>query len=278
MSADRAMHKLSVIVVAMNEERNIERCLRSVQWADEIVVVDAFSTDRTAEISRRLKATVVHRAWDGYAPQKLFALSKASHSWVLLVDADEEVTPELHREIEDVLSTDPNFDGYRIARKSFFMGQWMKHGGWYPGYQLRFFLKEKASIPQRPVHEGVEVDGSVEKLQSPLNHFTYYSLSQYLAKLNDYTSLDVMNRLNEKKQGSVHWFNFVLNPVSVFLRMYFVLSGFRDGFRGFLLAWYSSFYKLLLLAKVWEFQTAERRGQELPPVTSDALNSIKRLT
>jgi glycosyltransferase involved in cell wall biosynthesis len=272
------MQKLSVIIVTLNEERNIERCLRSVQWADEIIVVDAFSTDRTVELCRRLNANVIQRSWEGYAPQKQFALSIASRAWVLLVDADEEVPPELHREIESVISMQHNCNGYEIARKSFFLGQWMKHGGWYPGYQLRLFLKATASIPQRPVHEGVEVQGTVGKLRNPLNHFTYYSLSQYLAKLNDYTSLDVMNRLNNKRHRTVRWFNFIINPFSVFVRMYFVLTGFKDGFRGLLLAIYSSFYKLLLLAKVWEYETAAQRGQQPPSVTSETLNSIKRLS
>lgn len=272
------MQKLSVVVITFNEERNIERCLRSVQWADEIIVVDAFSTDRTVEICRHLKANVVQRAWEGYAPQKLFALSMASNTWVLLVDADEEVPPELHREIEGAISAQQNCNGFKIARKSFFLGQWMRHGGWYPGYQLRLFLKTKASIPRRPVHEGVEVLGTVSTLQNPLNHYTYYSLSQYLTKLNDYTSLDVMNRLNDTRYRTVRWYNFIINPVSVFVRMFLVLTGFKDGFRGLLLAAYSSFYKLLLLAKVWEYETAAQRGQQLPPVSSEALNSIKRLS
>ena len=246
------MQKLSVVVVTFNEERNIERCVRSVQWADEIIVVDAFSTDRTVEICRRLNANIIQRPWEGYAPQKQFALSMASHTWVLLVDADEEVSPELHREIESVISMQHDCSGYEIARKSFFLGQWMQHGGWYPGYQLRLFVKAKACIPQRPVHEGVEVQGAVGKLRNPLNHYTYYSISQYLAKLNDYTSLDVMNRLNDKRHRTVRWFNFIVNPLSVFVRMFFVLAGFKDGFRGLLLAVYSSFYKLLLLAKVWD--------------------------
>ncbi len=271
------MQKLSVVIITFNEERNIERCLRSLQWADEIIVVDAFSNDRTVELCGRLNAKVVQRRWEGYALQKQFALSTASHAWVLLIDADEEASPELHREIEDVISSGSDCCGYEIARKSFFLGQWMKYGGWYPGYQLRLFLKSKAFIPQRPVHEGVEVEGPVGRLRNPLNHYTYHSLSQYLAKLNDYTSLDVMNRLNEKQQGRVRWYNFIVNPLSVFVRMFFVLMGFRDGFRGLLLAIYSSCYKLLLFAKVWEYQTAVRRSRELPPVTSDALNSIKRL-
>ena len=278
MSGKQAMEKISVVVVTFNEERNIERCLRSVQWADEIIVVDAFSTDRTVELCRGLKAAVIQRAWDGYAPQKQFALSMASNPWVLLVDADEEVPTELRREIEHVLSVREDRSGYEIARKSYFLGQWMKHGGWFPGYQLRLFLKAKAFIPTRPVHEGVEVQGAVGTLQSPLNHYTYYSLSQYLSKLNDYTSLDVTNRLDDKRRRTVRWYNFVINPLSVFVRMFFVLTGFKDGFRGLLLAVYSSFYKLLLLAKVWEYQTAGQRRQELPPVTSDALNSIKRLS
>ncbi len=278
MSAKQAMEKLSVVVITFNEERNIERCLRSVQWADEIIVVDAFSTDRTVELCRHLNARVIQRSWEGYALQKQFALSMALHAWVLLVDADEEVPPDLHREIESTISAQQDYNGYEIARKSFFLGQWMRHGGWYPGYQLRLFLKAKASIPQRPVHEGVEVQGTVGKLQSPLNHYTYYSLSQYLSKLNDYTSLDVMNRLSDKRHRTVRWYNFILNPISVFVRMFFVLAGFKDGFRGLLLAVYSSFYKLLLFAKMWEYETAAQRGQPPPPVTSEMLNSIKRLS
>ncbi|MGA7161513.1 MAG: glycosyltransferase family 2 protein [Bacteroidota bacterium] len=271
------MQKISAVIVTFNEEKNIERCLLSLQWVDELIVVDAFSDDRTVEICRRLNAKVVQKKWEGYALQKQFALSMASHTWVLLMDADEEAPPELHREIKTVISTDSEISGYEIARKSFFLGQWMKYGGWYPGYQLRLFLKSKAFIPQRPVHEGVEVQGTVGRLRNPLNHYTYYSLAQYLGKLNDYTSLDVMNRLKEKQQSRVRWYNFIINPISVFVRMFFVLTGFRDGFRGLLLAVYSSFYKFLLFAKVWEYQMAAQRSQELPPVTSEALNSIKRL-
>jgi glycosyltransferase involved in cell wall biosynthesis len=272
------MQKISVVVVTFNEERNIERCLTSVQWADEIIVVDAFSTDHTAEICRRLKATVVQREWQGYAPQKQFAISAATNEWILLVDADEEIPNELQQEIKSAVQSQQEYAGFRVARKSFFLGQWMKYGGWFPGYQLRLFVKSKSSIPQRAVHEGVEVSGAVGSLRVPLNHYTYYSLAQYLSKLNEYTSLDVANRLNEKGDSAVHWFNFILNPLSVFVRMFIVLRGFRDGFRGFLLAVYSSFYKLVLLGKAWEYQTARARGADLPPVTSDALNSIKRFS
>ncbi len=271
------MEKLSVIVVTFNEELNIERCLKSVQWADEIIVVDAFSSDRTVELCRTLNAKVFQRTWDGYAPQKQYALSLASHRWVLLVDADEEVPEGLRKEIRETISLSPMFNGYQIARKSFFLGAWMKNGGWYPGFQLRLFLRSEAFISQRPVHEGVEIRGSVGRLDNALNHYTYHSLSQYLEKMNDYTSLDVMNKLSEVRPENVRWYNFIINPASVFFRMYFGLTGFKDGFRGFLLAVYSSFYKLLLCAKTWEYQSAAKRGQPLPPVTSETLHSIKRL-
>jgi len=270
------MEKLSVVVITHNEERNIERCLRSAQWADEVVVVDAMSTDKTVEICSRMKVEVSLRPWTGYAPQKQYAVSLAKHPWILLLDADEEVTPELRDEIRGVLASDLPAGGYQIARKSYFLGQWMKHGGWYPGYQLRLFQKKLGSISQRPVHEGVELQGEAPKLSNPLNHFTYYSLSQYLAKLNDYTSLDVINRLERTRNRRIRWYHLFLNPASVFLRMYVVLSGFRDGFRGFLLAAYSSLYKLLHIAKTWEYQTAGERGLPAPPVTSAELESLKR--
>ena len=273
------MQKLSVIIVTFNEERNIERCLHSVQWADEIIVVDAFSTDRTVELCRRLKANVIQRAWEGYAPQKQFALSMASHAWVLLVDADEEVPPELHREIESMISTRKDCSGYEIARKSFFLGQWMKHGGWYPGYQLRLFLKVKASIPQRPVHEGVEVQGPVEKLQNPLNHYTYYSLSQYLAKLNDYTSLDVMNRLNDKRHRTRSMVQFYHQSAFRFFKNVFCSDGFQGRFsRNACLLSILLSISFCCSRKCGSIETAAQRGQPLPPVTSEALNSIKRLS
>ena len=276
MSDKHPMQKISVVIVTFNEELNIERCLGSVQWADEIIVVDAFSTDTTAKICRRMKAKVLLRKWEGFAAQKQFALSATSHEWVLLLDADEEVTPEVGTEIERVLSQQPECAGYEIGRKSYFLGQWMKHGGWYPDIQLRLVLKSLASVSQRPVHEGLEVKGRIGRLHGALHHYSYHSLRQYIAKTNDYTSLDVMNKLGLTNRRRVRWYNLIINPTSVFVRMFFALRGFNDGFRGFLLAVYSSIYKLLLYAKTWEYQTYAIRNTEPPPVTDEALNSIKR--
>ena len=271
------MSKISAVTVTYNEERNVERCLRSVQWTDEIIVVDAFSTDSTVEISRRLNAKVIQRPWSGFASQKQYAMQAATNEWVLLLDADEEVPHELRKEIEGLLAMQSDVAGYEITRKSFFLGQWMKHGGWFPDYHLLLFKKSAAAMSHRPVHEGVEVTGTVGRLQSVLHHYTYHSLAQYVAKMNDYTSLDVPNKLDDTGGRRVRWYNLIVNPLSVFVRMFFALRGFKDGFRGFLLAVYSSLSKLLLYAKVWEYQTATIRNVEPPPVTQEALNSMKRL-
>lgn len=266
------MARISVIIITLNEERNVERCLRSVLWADEVVVVDAMSGDRTVEISRSLGATVVHRRWEGFGKQKAFALSCAHGEWVLALDADEVVPAELREEICSAVAEQRGDDGYRIARKSFFLGKWIQHGGWYPGYQLRLFKRELAHVYDRPVHEGFEVAGRVGTLQGALMHYTYRSLSQYLEKLNDYTSLDVMSKVG----GGTRRFrpyHFIINPVSAFLRMFVSLRGFRDGFHGFLLACYSAFSVLVLYAKCWEYQ----RTPDEPPVTPERVALLKRL-
>ena len=273
------MQTLSAVIITKNEERNIGRCLASVSWADEVIVVDAGSTDATVEVCRRFGARVLARAWEGFAAQKEFAAAQAASEWVLSLDADEEVTPELRAEIQRVLShAQPDgVEGYRVPRKSFFLGTWIRHGGWYPGYQMRLFKRASAFMNHRPVHEGFEVRGPVGTLASQLNHYTYDTLQQYLEKMNDYTSLDVLNKLSGQPPVVIRWYHCVLNPLALFVRMFVSLRGYRDGFHGFLLAVYSSLYKLLVYAKSWEYQTAVRRGEELPPVSSADILAIKRL-
>ncbi len=266
---------LSVSIITKNEEKNIARCLKSVQWADEVIVVDSFSADKTIEIAKQFNVTIIQREWEGFAKQKKFALDSVSHNWALSLDADEEVTEELKNEILEILSSETKFDGYEIPRKSFFLGQWMKYGGWYPGYQLRLFRKEKTSVHHRPVHEGFYVEGNVGRVQHPINHYTYYSLHQYLEKVNDYTSLDVMNKIRNGRK--IYWYNFILNPAATFLRMFISLKGWKDGFLGFLLAAYSSLYTLLVFTKAWEYQTAKKYNHQIPPVTSESLAEIKKL-
>jgi (heptosyl)LPS beta-1,4-glucosyltransferase len=267
---------LSVIVITENEEHNIERCLNSVRWADEIIVVDAFSKDRTVEICRRFNANVVQHAWSGYAAQKQFALAHATCPWVLSLDADEEVTDELRNAIQKILASPEPYCGYEINRQSFFLGQRVRYGGWFPDYQLRFFRREKTKIIQRPVHEGFSVDGKIGRLESVVNHYTYRSIQHYLYKMNEYTSLEVMNKLSRKKR-QVRWYDFITHPLAVYVRMFIFLHGYRDGFRGFLLALYSSLYNLLIYAKCWEFQHAQVQNAKLPPVSTEELHVLQGL-
>ncbi|MFA6467389.1 MAG: glycosyltransferase family 2 protein [Bacteroidota bacterium] len=264
---------LSVVIITKNEEANIERCLKSVQWADEFIVVDAESTDKTVRIAESLHARVIIRPWEGFAKQKEFAMHQSSNEWVLSLDADEEVTEELQKEIRAVITLPESLNGYEIPRKSFFLGKWIRYGGWYPGYQLRLFRKSKTRMNHRPVHEGFLIEGLIGVLKSDLNHYTYNSLHQYIEKMNDYSSLDVLNKLSSGR--TVHWYNFILNPLSVFLRMFISLKGYKDGFYGYILAYYSAIHSLAIFAKCWEYQSAQQHGTALPPVSASDIAGIK---
>lgn len=266
---------ISVTVITKNEGANIERCLKSVQWADEIIVVDAESTDNTVTIAKKLNAKVIVKKWEGFAKQKEFAVSQAKNDWIFLIDADEEVTKALKDEILVTIQNKDALHGYEVPRKSFFLGKWIRYGGWYPGYQFRLFKKNKAEMNHRPVHEGFSVKGIIGQLQSDINHYTYTSLHQYIEKMNDYSSLEVLNKIAKGKQ--MRWYNFILNPLSTFLRMIISQKGYKDGFHGFLLAYYSALHSLVIFAKTWEYQTAQDRKSDLPPVTSEALSLIKNV-
>jgi glycosyltransferase involved in cell wall biosynthesis len=265
---------ISVVIITKNEENNIQRCLKSVQWADEIIVVDAESTDRTVEIAKSLNATVINKQWEGFAKQKEFALKQANNEWILSLDADEEVTLDLKDEILRTINLHDSLNGYEIPRKSFFLDRWIQNGGWYPGLQLRLFKKSKARMNHRPVHEGFLVEGLNGMLKADLNHYTYNSLHQYIEKMNDYSSLDVMNKIGNGR--IIRWYHFIFNPLSVFLRMYVSLCGYKDGLYGFLLAYYSALHTLAIYAKSWEYQSAHYRGTEIPPVSAETVAAVKR--
>lgn len=264
---------ISIIIITKNEEKNIERCLKSVQWADEIIVVDADSSDRTVKIAKALNAKVIVKQWEGFSKQKEFALHQASSEWIFSLDADEEVTIELKEEIFVTINLPHTLNGYEVPRKSFFLDRWMKNGGWYPGHQLRLFKKSKTRMNHRPVHEGFLIEGLIGLLKADLNHYTYNSLHQYLEKMNDYSSLDVMNTIGNGR--IIRWYHFILNPLSVFLRMYISLRGYKDGFYGFLLAYYSAFHALVIYAKCWEYQSAQRHGTVIPPVSAETVVEAK---
>lgn len=245
------MISLSIAIIAQNEEQNIQACLESVKWADEIIVVDAGSTDGTVEMCREYTDHIFEHEWQGFALQKKFALDQCSNDWVLSIDADERVRPELRDEIRKVLSENKGKDGYRIARRSYFLDKWIRYCGWYPGYQVRLFRRSKTSVSEARVHEGFLVDGQVGTLASDLDHYSHPTLEESLAKLNRYSTLEALDRLERKK---VYWYDFLTHPLSEFLRKYFVQSGFRDGLYGLLLCWISAFLKMSMYMKLYNMQ------------------------
>jgi glycosyltransferase involved in cell wall biosynthesis len=245
--------KLSVAIITYNEETNIRRTLESVTWADEIVVVDSGSTDRTVAICREYTDRVFRQDWLGFAKQKNFAIDKTSGDWVLSLDADEPIEPALADEIRTIISSPHAYDGYRIPRKTFFLGKLIRHGGWYPDYNLRLFRRGKGSFGERAVHEAVRVQGSVGKTHHAIEHHAYPDLASYLSSINKYSSLAV-DVMGEKgiSRFKTSWMHILLRPVLTFVLKYFFRLGFLDGKHGLVLNLFHSYYVFAKYAKAWE--------------------------
>lgn len=275
---------LSVVIITFNEETNLPRTLESVKWADEIVVVDSGSTDRTVEIAKAYGAKVWVEPWKGFAAQKNSALEKATCDWVLSLDADEEVNSDLKQSISEVLdgwqkykqysvqpSCDPNremwkhdlssvfdtafdesFAGAYVSRKNLFLAKWIKHGGHWPDKKLRFFLRGKATFENRAVHEDAQAMGRTGEFKhGALIHHAYPTLSSYLEHMNRYSSLAAEMAVSKGKRG-FSFINIVLRPWSTFIYNYFCRLGFLDGREGLLLHLYHSVYVSWKYAKLWE--------------------------
>ncbi len=245
--------KLSIALITKNEEENIRRTLESVRWADEIVVVDCGSTDRTVPICREYTNRVIHQDWLGYAGQKNRARDLTTGDWVLSLDADEPVEPALAEEIKKIIASADSHEGYRIPRKTIFLGRWIKHGGWYPDYNLRLFRRGKGRFQERAVHEAMRVEGSVGTTRHAIEHHTYPDIESYLERINRYSSLavDVM----EGKGISAFkasWLNIISRPVLTFVHKYVLRFGFLDGKHGLILNLFHSYYVFAKYAKAWE--------------------------
>jgi glycosyltransferase involved in cell wall biosynthesis len=242
--------RLSVVVVTKNEEDRLRACLESVVWADEIVVVDAESEDKTVAIAREFTDRVVVRPWPGYATQKNAALDLATGDWVLSLDADEVVSGALRTEIAAVLTADGPGDGYAVPRRNIFWGRWVRHGGLYPDWQVRLFRRGRGRFGARAVHESVTVEGRVERLGGHLEHRSYRDLSDFLARADRYATLAADEAVARGRRAGA--MDLVLRPLGRFLGMYVIGRGFLDGWRGFLLAALYAYYVLIRSAKIWE--------------------------
>ncbi len=255
MAHKNSSQGLSVVIITHNEEDNIKECLESVQWAADVVVVDSDSTDKTEEICRAFEVHFIKEPWKGFALQKNSAIEKATQNWILSLDADERVTPELKKEIISVLESANPKDGYFIARKNFFLGRWIKRCGWYPDYNLRLFQKGKGLFGIREVHEAVKLDGVAGHLEFPMEHHTYKSLEDFMKRLDRYSTLAAQEMLKEKKTYSI--LHIVFRPIFTFISMYFLRLGFLEGYYGFILSVLYAFYTFLKYIKLREMQGAE---------------------
>ena len=244
--------KISAAMIARNEEANIADAIRSLDFADQIVVADTGSTDNTAEIARNLGAEVYEITFEGFGSSKNKALEYCRGEWALIIDADERVSPELAKNIMNAISRNSAPEGFEINRLTYFLGKPVRHSGWYPNYILRFFKREKGKMSSNLVHEFVKIDGRVGKLDGLLFHHSYKSLEQYLDKLNEYSSLSAREMFDRgKKSGLTDLF---IRPISIFMKMYIFKAGFLDGVNGFtlaLLSAYHVFIKYVKLHQLW---------------------------
>ena len=255
---------LSVAIITLNAASQLEACLQSARFADEIVVVDSGSTDGTQALAERHGARVIQQDWLGFGPQKQFAVEAACHDWVLCLDADERVTPALQMAIESALEIGQNSastaaapHAYRFPRCNRFLGRYLKHGEGYPDWSLRLFNRRHARWSDDAVHEKVVSDGTIGTLAGDLLHDSAESLSSYLTKQNRYTSLAADMALAAGKRSSVG--RVALSPLVRFIKFYFVRQGFRDGLPGFVHIAIGCFNSMIKYAKMLERQNAAPR-------------------
>lgn len=244
------MEKISVTIITKDEEKNIRPCLESVKWADEIIVVDAGSKDQTPQICAEYGAKIFVEEWQGFGRQKNIALGKVKNEWVLNLDADERVTPELTAEIAEVLKGETRLNGFYIPRKNYFGQRWIRHGGWYPDYNLRLFRKGKGRFQERKVHEKVILEGKAGYLKNSLEHRTYYSVKEFLQRQDLYSDLAAQELLNEGRR--YRFYDILFRPSWTFWQMYILRAGFLDGYYGFLLARLYAYYTLAKYSKLKE--------------------------
>lgn len=251
--------KLTAIIPCFNEERNIAECIDSVKWADEIFVVDSFSTDRTPELARERGVRFVQHEYVNSATQKNWAIPQATHDWVMVVDSDERVTPELRDEVLAVLASNDPLEGYYIRRLNHFVGKRVRFSGWQNDRCIRLFRRDKSRYQDRHVHADVIVDGRVGQLKSMLLHYTFESFDQYMKKFDRYTSWAARDRA--KKTSVVRWHHLTLRPLGRFFKQYILRLGFLDGSAGLVISTLAAYSVFMKYAKLWEIHEQEAKGK-----------------
>lgn len=241
-------NKISAVIITKNEERNIERCLKSLLWVDEIVVVDANSTDKTIEICKKYNCKIIQKEWEGYGKTKKIAVENTTNDWIISIDADEEVTSDLIEEIKRILEV-PKFNVYKIKINSFFLGKQIKYCGWNNEFKKRLFNKKYGNYNESPVHEAVEIKGERGVIYAPINHYTYPTIQLQIYKMNLYSELSAQSLFEQQK--STNPILAIIYGIFKFIKMYIFQLGFLDGFRGLILSINTAFGVYLKYIKLW---------------------------
>ncbi|MGE3958318.1 MAG: glycosyltransferase family 2 protein [Vicinamibacterales bacterium] len=261
------MPKLSVTIITSNEEADIAAAIDSVAWADEVVLVDSHSTDRTVDVARgaRVPVVVIVRDWPGYVEQKNFAAAQAAHDWILSLDADERVSPELARDVRRALEA-PQHAAFEVPRLTWHLGRWIRGTDWYPDHQTRLYDRRRARWTGQYVHEAVAVDGTRGRLAGHLEHFAYRDIADHLETIDRYTTLAARQMLEAGRRASP-WHLAFHGPLA-FLRNYVARRGFTLGRVGLIVSVMNAYYVFLKFAKLWELQAAPpaRPADDTPPV------------
>lgn len=247
------MTKISVVISAFNEEKYLPRLLESVKWSDEIIVIDNQSSDKTAEIAKSFGAKVFLRPNNLMLNvNKNFGFTKVTNDWIFNLDADEEVSAELAKEVRTAI-TNVKTSGYWMPRQNIIFGKWIKHSLWWPDYQLRLFRKNKGKFPCLHIHEYLEVEGQLDYLKSPITHYNYETVSEFLYKLDKiYTENEVL--IYQKSGKKLNWLDAIRFPFNDFLKTFFSQQGYKDGLHGLVLSLLQAFYAEVVFAKIWEKQ------------------------
>lgn len=252
------MQALSLVIIAKNEEHNLKRCIESVPFADEILVMDSGSTDGTVALAEKLGARVIHQEWLGYEKQKQKVTDAARNQWVLNLDADEALSPKLQKEVKDLLQNEISEDAFEMPRLSWHMGRWIRFGGWYPDYQTRLYNKTTAQWGGGGLHESIQAS-NVKRLKNNLYHYVFTNLSHQVITNDRYSTLGAEKLMATGKKAT--WFHLILRPWGKFIECYFLKRGFMDGRAGFIIAVGAAYSLFLRYAKVWESQIGKHSHQ-----------------
>ena len=243
-------YPISVCIITLNEESRIRDCLESVKWADEIIVVDSYSTDKTVDICKEYTDRIYQRAWPGNIDQKNYTIGLAKSDWILCMDADERLSAGLIEEIKDAVRNPNNTTGFFFPRRSFYLGRWINHGDWYPDYQLRLFKKGCGHWQGTNPHGRVYVEGKTRHMKHDIHHFNYKNFSHQLKTIDNYSN--IFAEITTERGKGFSLFQLIFRPLYKFIKVYFIKLGFLDGIQGFILATSNAFYIFVKYVKLWE--------------------------